>query len=118
MLKVIALTTRKRGLSMEDYKQYYETRHAVLARELVPQLIGYKRNFIDRDDPFSAPGIAGLDFDAITELTFRDRAAFEASLVFLSDPVIAQRLAEDEANFQDRSKTRMFVVDERCSKIE
>ena len=51
----------------------------------------------------------------ITEIWFADRAAYEAAMARHAQPEVAAAIAADEENFLDRSKTRMFVVDERIS---
>ena len=70
MLKVIALLKRKPGLSMEDFMHYYETRHAPLMTRLQqPEMIGYRRNFVQVDGGIFSDGERPW-FDVITELYF------------------------------------------------
>jgi hypothetical protein len=53
-----------------------------------------------------------VDFDAVTEQGFPDRAAFLAWIAQLSGPGVGKRVAADEAKFLDRSRTRAYVVEE------
>src|SRR5690242_19124063 len=115
MFKSIALLKAKAGLTREQFIEYYETRHAPLMRQLLPQIIEYRRNFIDLKDAFIFEGATAPDFDVITEIWYADRAAYDDMVVTASRPDVAKRMADDEANFLDRSKTRMFIVDERQS---
>ncbi len=113
--KSIALLERKPELSREDFIAYYENNHVPLIRRLLPGICGYRRNFIEPEGAFVSAGAAARDFDVITEIWFSDREAYEAAMARHAQPEVAAAIAADEENFLDRSKTRMFVVDERIS---
>lgn len=115
--KSIALLTKKAGLTREQFIEYYENRHAPLILALTPGIKAYRRNFIDWSGAFESTGPSTTDFDCITEVWFEDRAAYEAAMAVLTGPDVAKRIADDEENVFDRSKTRMFVVDEAISPI-
>ncbi len=115
MYKSIALLKRKPGLSREAFIDYYENRHVPLIRSLLPQICGYRRNFICPEGAYINAAAAERDFDVITEIWFADLAAYNAAMALSAQPEIGQRIAEDEENFLDRSHTRMFVVDEHVS---
>jgi hypothetical protein len=83
--KVIALLSRRQDVSKADFIDYYETKHVKLIRS---------------------------NFDVVTELWFKDRAGYEAMLAAHANPEVGQAIADDEANFLDRSKTRFFIVEE------
>jgi hypothetical protein len=118
MYKAIALLKRKAGLSREAFIDYDENHHAPLILATHPQICGYRRNFIDLEGAFIYPGATAPDFDVITELWYADRAAYEEAIAMFTDnPDIAARIGADEENFLDRSKTRMFIVEEHVSKI-
>jgi uncharacterized protein (TIGR02118 family) len=110
---VIALLAKKPGMPHEDFVRYYETRHVPLIRSCFQGIRDYRRNFISLDGAIMAPGMAAPDFDVVTELWFDDRAAYEAMLAAHGRPDVGGRIAEDEENFLDRSRTRFFVVEER-----
>ena len=112
MFKVIILIARKPGMARADFIHHYETVHVPLVKRLVPQLIEYRRNYIDPDGSFAMPDAAPTDFDGFTEMWFHDRAGYEAMGALNADPVKGALLAEDAALFMDASKTRMFVVGE------
>jgi hypothetical protein len=113
MFKCIALLKRKEGLSRAAFIDYYETRHSVLIRRLLPDILDYRRNFVEPDGAFVFPGAAPIDFDVITEIRFADRAAYERFIAKAAEPDIARQIAEDEENVFDRSATRLLVVEER-----
>jgi uncharacterized protein (TIGR02118 family) len=113
--KSIALLRRRFGLSREAFISYYEERHAPLIRSLLPGIVEYRRNFTDFAGAYTSEGAAPFDFDVVTELWFSDRAAYDAAMAIATRPDVAQRIAEDEANFLDRTGNRMFLVEERRS---
>jgi len=117
MIKAIALLKCKAGLSRAAFIDYYEQRHVPLILKLQPQICGYRRNFIDLAGAFIYPGATAPDFDVITELWFADRAAYDAAMAVATSPAVAEQIANDEENFLDRSKTRMFVVEEHISSL-
>ena len=111
MFKCIALLKKRTDLSREAFIEYYETQHAVLIRSLFPQIQTYRRNYLELEGLFQFDGSAAIDFDVITEIIFADRTAYEEFLSLNADPLIAQRIAQDELNLFDRSATRMFSVE-------
>lgn len=112
MIKTIALLKKKAGLSREAFIHYYETQHAPLMRGLLPGIVDYRRNYLDREGAFVAPGHP-LDFDVVTELRFASRADYDRFLAKAAEPEVARTIAEDEENLFDRSATRMVMVEER-----
>ncbi len=113
MFKCIALLRKRADISKDAFITYYETRHAVLITRLLPDILEYRRNYIDLDGAFLFPDAAPIDFDVVTELWFEDRAAYDRFVAMSADPDIARQIAEDEENLFDRGATRMFTVDER-----
>ncbi len=117
MYKVIALLARRADLGHAAFIEYYESRHAPLILELMPGIRGYRRNFLVPAGMIVQAGGAAPDFDVVTELWFADRAAFESAMRAFDDPGVMERLAQDEANLFDRSRTRFIAVEERISPI-
>lgn len=113
MIKLIALLTRKSGLSRNDFIDYYEDVHAPLIMRLTPMIYAYTRNFIDWAGAFPAADGTATDFDCITEIWFATAADHSAALALWSQPSVAAQVAADEENIFNREKTRMFLVDER-----
>lgn len=56
-------------------------------------------------------GVNGPDFDVISEFVFDNRAAYDAMLATHNQPEVKAAIEADEANFLDRSRTRMYLVD-------
>ncbi|MBV6424757.1 MAG: hypothetical protein NAOJABEB_02571 [Steroidobacteraceae bacterium] len=117
MIKAIALLKSRPELSRDEFMRYYETRHVPLMRGLLPETLEYRRNYLELEGAFIYEGASAPDFDVITEMWFADRESYERMMAIATRPDIAQRIAEDEANFLDRSKTRLFLVDERGAPV-
>ena len=111
MFKTIALLKTKPGLSREAFIDYYESTHVPLIRQCLPQIDGYRRNFVRWEGAVIAADTTA-DFDVVTEMWYADRAAFEAAMALFAQPEVSRRIAEDEEHFLDRSKTRFFMVEE------
>ena len=116
MLKVIALLTRKPGTSREAFINYYETRHVPLIWSLFPYIADYRRNYVDLTGAIINEGTSAPDFDSVTELWFNDRAGYDAMMAAHATTDAGPRVAADEENFLDRSKTRFFLVEENTKR--
>jgi EthD domain len=114
MVKLVLLLKRRAGMSVEDFRKYYETTHSVLGKKILPSAIRYQRRYLQALG--AAPGYeaVGETYDCITEVWFADHAAMEAALVAAAAPDAAALLAEDEAKLFDRSKIRFYLVEEEC----
>lgn len=115
MFEVVALLKKKPDMPREDFIRYYEERHAPLILEVQPNIQSYSRRYVDLTDALIFDGAGSPDFDVITTIRFADRAAYESAMAVFTDPAVAARIAEDEENFLDRSRTRFFHVDTRQS---
>jgi uncharacterized protein (TIGR02118 family) len=115
MMKMVFFFTRKAGLTPEQFREYYETKHVPLALSLLPFFADYTRNYVRNDlgfeRPSGGPNKPGPSFDVVTELTFASRADYDRMMQALSDPAIIKQIAEDEANFMDRSAHVIFFAD-------
>jgi uncharacterized protein (TIGR02118 family) len=114
-IKLMALAWRKPGMSVEAFREHYETRHAPLALSLIPQIKSYVRNYVRHDLDHAIEGFEGAgsstDFDVVTEITYASRADYEASMRILDDPEVRRLIAEDEERFIDRTATKYFLVE-------
>ncbi|KIW77151.1 hypothetical protein Z517_09597 [Fonsecaea pedrosoi CBS 271.37] len=103
-------------LTADQFKHHYETSHAPLVRELVgdkaelPLL--YKRHYVVKQgDAPPAPGVASVDFDAITTLVFRDQAAADKFAEVITRPGNKERAEADSAKFLDLSRGGAVLVE-------
>lgn len=121
MIKILVFNSRKQGVSLEDYRDYYENVHAPLARSLFPTLGTYRRNYVDLERthlaetrqglaPASSSNEANGRFDSISEVFFDSWEAFETFRDRSAEPAVRAQVLADEENFLDPSAIRRFVV--------
>jgi uncharacterized protein (TIGR02118 family) len=95
---------------MDEFRDYYENRHALLVREITPMMREYRRNYLTPLDSALAAGDAA-SYDCVTEAWFDSEADFHRSLQSLmTDTEKTNALAKDEENLFDRSTIRIFTV--------
>ena len=120
-MKMLAMFKRRADLTHEQFRDYYETKHAVMSARLYPFLKDYRRNFFRPDmRPTGATNMAtppGLHFDVITEISFHSKEDFQKMLDILADPATRQAVIDDEEQFMDRSATLVYFVDERVTQF-
>lgn len=106
MLKMIALLTRKQGLSHDAFVRYWVEVHAPLAHG-VPELRRYVQSHIVGEQTRPDIPTTEVAVDGIAELWFDDRAALERAHASIE----MRRLLADGATFIGSIKT--FFVEER-----
>lgn len=124
MRKIIMFIKRKSGLTLQEFKDYYENRHASLALRLVPQIAEYTRNYIIPGESYQPAHLANVNkevdaaFDVVTEITFKTDADYQKMVATLAEPKMGKLLADDEEKFVDRSAIVMYFVDEKRTPAE
>jgi len=118
MFKALCLMKRRPGMSMPEFIDYYENVHTKFIRYAVG-IRRYMRRYVI---PVMIPpavmlppdNMEGqeLDFDAVMEMWFDDRAAFDAAAANLYSPEIGPLVRADEEKLFDRSKIRVVTVEE------
>jgi hypothetical protein len=105
----IALLKARPGLTRAELIDYYENHHVPLILSLAPAPDYYTRNYLPETDRRGFPA----DFDVMTHMKFADEDARNAWLSL----VLAEGsgVAEDEARFLDRARTRAWIVEEHAS---
>ena len=110
--KAAIFLKRKLGLSLPEFRAYYEDVHARLAGKYLSGATRYVRRYVE-PVPNRETGQDGeLDFDVITEVWFTERAPRDAMLAFGSKMALPSEILADEEKLFDRSKTRYAAVDE------
>ncbi len=112
MFKIVALLKRRPGMSMDEFKEYYENIHLPIGLpKLKGQAVSHHRRYLT-----PIPGPDGqapeTDYDVIMELWFEDRAQFEAAMQTMQDAELLDRIAADAPNFLNRTDNPMFFVEE------
>ena len=116
MFKVVTLLKRRPGTSLDEFQAYYEQHHAKIGEAALP---GRAKKYIRRYfQPIQSPAGGGEvaaepEFDAQMEMWFDDEASFGDAMSIFSGTALGDFVVADEAKLFDRSKIRMFIVDER-----
>ena len=109
MITVMALLTARDGVSREELVDHYENHHVPLVLSRAPAPAYYARNYL----PVAAERRYDAGFDVLTHMRFADQDTYRlwAELVLAADSGVA----EDEARFLDRTRTRSWTVEEHRS---
>src|ERR1700757_1915322 len=108
--KILLFMKRKPGMSVEAFREYYETRHAPLAAKYSTNLQRYIRRFIEPlPHPETGPN-EEMEFDVITELWCKDEASFIALRGYLTTAIMPDFIVADEGNLFDRTSFRIARV--------
>ena len=120
-MKMLCMFKRRADLTHEQFREYYETQHAVLSARLYPFLKDYRRNYMRQDmRATGATNMAtppGLHFDVVTEVSFHSQDDFQRMLDILAVPATREAVIVDEEQFMDRSATLVYFVDESVTQF-
>lgn len=117
MFKVVMLMKRRPGMTPEAFKDYYETTHARIGERVLPTAERYFRRFLTPLGPPAEGPVLEPVADVITEIWFKDRATYEATMLKLAEPATVAEIVADERNLFDRTSIRIYAVDEWESKL-
>jgi len=110
MIKVIGLLKRRAGMSIEEFRDYYETQHRLIGEKYLSGYAAkYQRRYLTPAD-----GLAPV-YDVILEIWYPDAATHQAATARLRQPEAAKEIAADEERLFDRASNRFFTVDEVAS---
>lgn len=115
--KILLFMKRRPDLSVEAFREYYETRHAPLAGKYSRGLSRYVRRYID-PQPHPETGEWSDGPDVITELWFEDEKIYRGTLAYLTTSLMPDEIIADEKNLFDRSSFRIATVVERETVVE
>lgn len=108
--RILLPMKRRAGLSVEEFRAYYERHHAPLAAEHAAGLSRYVRRYWEpHDHPETGPA-GELPYDVVTELWFDDEATFRATLRYLETTRMPPDIVADEERLFDRSSFRIVTV--------
>lgn len=114
VFKILLFMKRRPGLSVEAFREYYETRHAPLAEKYSSGVSRYIRRYIDpQPHPETGEWVDGPD--VITELWFEDEKVYRGTLAYITSSLMPDEIVADERNLFDRSSFRIATVVERES---
>jgi uncharacterized protein (TIGR02118 family) len=111
MIKFFGLFSPIPGITPEEFRDYYERRHAPLIQSLFPMFSGYRRNYINWEHSERRNGPRPA-FDVLTEVWLKSAEDYAAFRAKLATPEVLNVIRRDEAHFLDTERTQMLIVDE------
>jgi EthD domain len=116
--KILLLMKRKSGMSVEAFRDYYETGHAPFCAQYSTRLSHYIRRYLDsQNHPETGPA-GELPYDVITELWFDNEPAYRATLAYLTTSIMPDEVVADENKLFDRTSFRIATVVECETDLE
>ena len=117
MIKVVMPMRRRPGMTVAEFREYYETRHRLIGeKHLRGYASRYMRRFtnptVDRDGQLREP-----EYDVFLEIWYPDQATMEACAAALNAPEARREIREDEARLFDTRLMRSYVVEEHVSTL-
>lgn len=106
MIKLMLVATRREGMSREEFRDYYESKHVPLVARVMAHCKRYVRNFVDEEISGPQP------FDVVSEFWFDLDGPWQEAQAQLTNAAGVAALEEDEAQFMDRASVRLFTVRE------
>ncbi|HUD27657.1 MAG TPA: EthD domain-containing protein [Novosphingobium sp.] len=114
--KILLFMKKRADISIEAFREYYETRHAPLAEKYSSGVSRYIRRYVD-PQPHPETGAFTDGPDVITELWFEDEKVYRATLAYITTSLMPDEIVADEANLFDRASFRIATVVERASAL-
>ena len=112
MFKQVCLLTRKPGMTMAEFKAYYEGTHAPLLASMMPLALRYVRRFVQPEiHPFSNEPMK-VPFDCMMELWWKSRAEFEQAMAALGEGGRFEQIYADEEKIFASHDNPGFSVEE------
>lgn len=113
MFKTIGLLKRRPGMSVEEFRDYYENNHRVIGEKyLKGNAEHYARRYLTPYANLLTGEEVEPEYDVVLEVWYADRAAFDATVEKLTTPAAAKEIGEDEEQLFDRPLNRFFFVEE------
>ena len=111
MYKILIFMKKRPDISVEEFRDYYENRHAPLCMKYSSAVKRYIRRYVDRlPHPETGEFIDGPD--VITELWFDDEELFKGTIGYITTSIMPDEVIEDEKNLFDRASFRIGTVRE------
>ena len=108
--KILLFMKRRADISVEAFRDYYETRHAPLCETYSTAVSRYVRRYLE-PQPHPETGLwEDPPFDVITELWFDDEKLFKGTVGYITTSIMPDEVIEDEKNLFDRSSFRIATV--------
>ena len=118
MIKVVMPMKRRPGMTIPEFREYYETRHRLIGEKYLKGYASrYMRRFtnptVDRDGELRDP-----EYDVFLEIWYPDQATMEACSRILGTPEAQREIRADEEQVFDTRFMRSYIVEERVSDLD
>jgi hypothetical protein len=110
--KILIFLKRRPGMTVEEFRDYYETRHRPLVGHYLSGVSYYARRYLDPLPHVDTKTLTEPEFDVITELWFDRKDAFDGIVAMVRFGSLPPDVLADEEQVFDRSKTRYVCVTE------
>lgn len=110
MFNAVGLGKRKKGMSFEDFVEYYRKSHGPLGERVMKRVgaVRYARRFIRPvPDPYTGE-TPESDFDVIIEFGFKNEADFHKCFDIVTGEM-REEFITDEEQFFDRDAARLMI---------
>jgi uncharacterized protein (TIGR02118 family) len=110
MIKMTLLITRKPGMSVEEFRDYWTTTH-LAAVQSVPET-SVSRRYRQQHNTYVVPNhTAAMSFDGIAEAWFD---TIEDAMTLLNSDGWWSVIKKDDLNFLDVTKTQIMLSEEKA----
>lgn len=116
--KILLFMKRRPGMSVQAFRDYYETRHVPLCLSYARGMKRYIRRYLDPQPNPETGAVGELAYDVITEIWFDDEATWRGTVKYLSTSIMPDAITTDEANLFDRPTMRMATVVEHETSLD
>ena len=111
--KILIFLKRRPGMTVEEFRDYYETRHRPLVGKYQSRgLCYYARRYLEPLPHVDTKELTEPEFDVITELWFDRKDAFDGMVRLVREGSLPPDILADEERVFDRAKTRYVCVSE------
>jgi hypothetical protein len=117
MLKQVFLLKRRPGMTMEEFKDYYENHHAKFGDRFLTTARRYVRRYVKPQKNPLTGQVIELDFDVVMEIWWDSREDCLDAMRKLADGGLSKLIYEDEEKLFSTHDNRVFTVEEHDSDL-
>ena len=110
--KVLIFLKRRPGMSVEEFRDYYENHHRPLVEKYSAGLSRYVRRYLEPLPHLDTKEMSEPEFDVVTELWCANREAFDDLLNMVKFGTLLPEVLEDEERIFDHPRTRQVYLTE------
>lgn len=111
--KILLFMKRKPGMSVEDFRDYYENNHVPLCAPYMEGINRYFRRYLEPQPHAESGACDDLPYDVISEMWFENENNFNNTLGHITTTVMPDEVVQDEMKFFHRPTMRIATVVER-----